>query len=428
MACWLRKRLMWAALAGATFASSTSIGRGEDPPKVGSTITLPIEGKGDCQFKVIKTEKQPDGSYFSELKDVKSGDTITLQTRPGNEAPTPPSTPSGDSKLPKAKPRTSDPLTPPISAIQEPTKEKDRHPFLHRLFGDSDKDRTPGAMPKTDSSADTGKKPGPLARLFGAKKPTTPSMPAATAGPVVKPSQPTPPPILPVPPGGLAANPAPAPALFPTPSTTNEPPRVMPARPQPPVQSQAVPSAPAFPVAPQTPAVPQPMPPSASTPPAPLPTVPTPVPALPSALPLPPLPAPVLPGAPIPVPPGGTSAARPIQIVVPAGYVPPGVAFDREVQPYVIALQTMTAPSARLSAAKALADGRHASTDGVKSVLFRAAQSDPCGEVRAACIGHLSMLGYFSPSFLGYIQSACEDTDPMVRDAAKAACAKMLRK
>jgi hypothetical protein len=120
--------------------------------------------------------------------------------------------------------------------------------------------------------------------------------------------------------------------------------------------------------------------------------------------------------------------ARPIQVVVPAGYVPAGVAFDREVQPFVIALQSMTAPSARLTAALGLAEGRHRSTDGVKGALFQAAQMDPCGEVRAACITHLCDLGYFNPHFLGYIQIACDDPDPQVREAAKSACGKMLRK
>jgi hypothetical protein len=142
---------------------------------------------------------------------------------------------------------------------------------------------------------------------------------------------------------------------------------------------------------------------------------------LPAATPsTPPLP-------PIPIPAGGASA-KPIQIVVPVGYVPPQVAFDREVTPWIISLQTMSAPSARLSAAKALAEGRHCSTDGVKSALFQAAKMDPCGEVRAACITHLCDLGYFDANFLGYIQTACEDTDSMVRDAAKNACAKMMRK
>ena len=115
-------------------------------------------------------------------------------------------------------------------------------------------------------------------------------------------------------------------------------------------------------------------------------------------------------------------------MIVPIGYVPVQVAFDRDVQPWVVALQTMTAPSARLTAATALAECRHASTDGVKGVLFLAARLDPCGEVRAACITHLCELGCFQPAFIGYIQAACRDADPQVRDAAKAACEKMLRK
>ncbi|MCI0705448.1 MAG: HEAT repeat domain-containing protein [Planctomycetia bacterium] len=130
----------------------------------------------------------------------------------------------------------------------------------------------------------------------------------------------------------------------------------------------------------------------------------------------------------IPIPPGGTSSAKPIQVVLPAGYVPPQVAFDRDVQPFVIALQTRPAPSARLTAAKALAEGRHCSTDSVKMVLFQSAKMDPCGEVRAACIDYLCKLGYFAPQYLDYIRMACDDIDPLVREAAKAACGKMLRK
>jgi hypothetical protein len=125
---------------------------------------------------------------------------------------------------------------------------------------------------------------------------------------------------------------------------------------------------------------------------------------------------------------GASSARRVPQAVIPAGYVAVHAANEREVQPFVTALQTMSAPSARLTAAKALADCRHSSTDGVKAVLFQAARLDPCSEVRAACIKHLCDLGYFEAQFLAHIRAACDDADPMVRDAAKAACAKMMRK
>jgi hypothetical protein len=153
------------------------------------------------------------------------------------------------------------------------------------------------------------------------------------------------------------------------------------------------------------------------------------VPSVPAPLPIPSVPA--APGGlpSIPVPSDGMSRVRATQVVVPVGYSGPAqVAYDREVRSWVISLQTMTAPSARLTAAEALAECRHRSTDGVKGALFQAARLDPCGEVRAACIAHLCDLGYFHPQFLGYIQAACNDTDPMVRDAAAVACAKMLRK
>ncbi len=444
MSKWFSKRWVWAALAGVGVTVSLASGRGEEPPKVGTTITLPIDGKADRQFKVLKTEKQPDGTYLSELKDVKTGETLSFLTRPGDDAPkgAKGAPTNKDTGPPKAKPRTNDPLTPPVTAMPDPMrgtdKEKDKRPILGRIFGDKDKTTAPPTTANASPAADA-KKPGLLGRVFGPKKPTGPSLPAATtgsgAGPLVKPGPSNPPPIIPVPPGGLTG--------------TNEPPRVMPPKPAtPPAPAIVVPQPPpATPVVPQPlPSFPTPTPPPLSiptipppvakptTPPLPIPSVPS-VPAVPKPVPAP-LPIPSIPVAPpaggglppIPVPPGGTSAVKPLQVVVPAGYIPAGVAFDRDVQPFVIALQTMQAPSARLTAAKGLADGRHRSTDGVKGVLFQAAQLDPCGEVRAACITHLCDLGYFTPQFLGFIEAACNDTDSMVRDAAKAACAKMLRK
>jgi hypothetical protein len=109
-------------------------------------------------------------------------------------------------------------------------------------------------------------------------------------------------------------------------------------------------------------------------------------------------------------------------------YVSQPLTFGRDVEPWVVSLQTMNSPTARLTAAKALAGCRDCSTEGVKSVLFQAARMDTSGEVRAACIKHLSDLGYFNPYFLGHIETACYDPDPVVREAATKACAKMIRK
>jgi hypothetical protein len=460
MARWFAKRWLWAALTGATVTFGMIAGRadGEGPPKVGSVISLNIDGKGERQFKVLKSDKQPDGTYLSELKDTKSGETITLVDNPG----TPPPTPTKPADQPKGKPRPTDPLLPAAGAA-DPAKDKDKRTGTSRFFGDKDKSPTPPAAAEPSDSGN--KRQGLFSRMFGPKKPTGPTMPSTQSGgmpaasaPPIKLSPSTPPPVLPTPPSGSAA----AKPLFPTPSgsaatkplppfpmtggaapITNEPPRVMPGKPVTPtpplVPAVPTPMIPAFPApTPMVPAVPTPMPPTVPVPmpsavPVPMPSaIPVPAPAVPVPTPLPAPPVSIPSGGsglpPIPVPPGGMSANRPIQVVVPAGYVPAGVAFDREVQPFVIALQTMEAPSARLTAAKALSDCRHSSTDGVKGVLFRAAQFDPCGEVRAACIGHLCTLGYFHPQFLGFIQVACEDVNPMVRDAAKTACGKMIRK
>lgn len=444
MSRWFAKRWVWAALAGATVTVGMAAGRADSdgPPKVGAVISLNIDGKGERQFKVIKSDKQPDGTYLSELKDTKTGETITLVDKPGETPPpAPPGAKPGEPSkapdapkdaAPKAKPRTSDPLTPPVSAAlpdaakeKDKEKDKDKRPVIGRIFGDKDKPAVPEQMPAPGAPE---KKPGLLGRVFGPKKPAAPAMPAAagaTAAPAVKPTPSAPPAVIPTPPGGVTG----------TPNTTAEPPRVMPPKPAPPAPAPMpsipapLPSKPA-PVSPPVPSIPVPMPlPSAGPPPVPAPAFPAPSVPVPAPLPAPsiptPLPAPGLP--PIPVPPGGTSSAAPVQVVVPAGFLPAGVAFDREVQPLVIALQSMDAPSARITAAKAMAECRHASTDGVKGALFQAAQLDPCPDVRAECIGHLCKLGYFSPHFLGFIQTACEDSSPVVRDAAKAACAKMIR-
>lgn len=427
MARWFNKRWAWAAVIGATVTVGFAAGRGDPPQKVGSTVSLNIDGKGERQFKVLKCEKQPDGTYLSELKDAKSGETITLLDKPDDVAPKGAEPPkktdppkNAPSTPPKAKPRTNDPLLPPVTTAlaDDMNKEKEKRPILGRIFGDKDKEKVPptttvNSPPKAEMPSDPAKKPGPWSRVFGPKKPSTPSMPAATVGPVAKPTPSAPPAVLPVPPGGLTGSSTPPPTF---PGGTSEPPRVTaPITPKPaPITPAPIP---AFP----TP-IPQPLP----TPiPSPAPVIP--VPALPA--PLPSVPPPAGGGLPpIPVPPGGTSSSKPIQVVVPVGYVPAGIAFDRDVEPFVIALQSMRAPSARLAAAKGLAEGRHRSAEGVKDVLFQAAQMDPCGEVRAACITHLCDLGYFSPHFLGHIQTACSDPDPMVSAAAKAACAKMIRK
>lgn len=451
MTRWFRKRLALAALVGATVTLGVASTRGADAPhKVGDVISLNFGG-GEKQVKVLKIEKQTDGSFHSEVKDQKTGETFTLVDRPENQPPagapkgTAPSAPAAPKppagQPPQAKPRTSDPLMPPTSATPDLTKDKakdaekdkEKRPVMGRLFGDRDKPASPA--PAANASAGTSasmkpaepteKKPGLMSRIFGTKKPNAPAastgaMPAAPSAP---PS--APPTVVPTP-GGLGRPSAP----FLPPAGTTEPPRAMPAT---------------KPVAPPSPVVSVPNAPSAA-PSFPTPA-PLPIPAVPS-IPAPLPSAPPLPG--IPALPGGTGSAKPTSGVMPAshavpvaptagaqkplvvtpplGVVPAGVAFDREVQPWVASLQTSILPSERLLAAQALANCRHCGTDGVKGALFEAAKRDPNGEVRAACISHLCKLGYFDAQFLAHIEAACHDTNEDVCAAAKAACAKMLKK
>src|SRR5262245_33257531 len=77
MSRWIRKRWVWAALAGVTMTVGFA-GRGDanPPQKVGDVITLNFEGKGERKFKVLKSDRQPDGNYLTELKDIKTGEQV----------------------------------------------------------------------------------------------------------------------------------------------------------------------------------------------------------------------------------------------------------------------------------------------------------------------------------------------------------------
>jgi len=74
---WHWKRWLWAgmfsttAVVGLTWAQTGS--NAPPPPvKVGDTITLKFKDGPDRQVKVLKTEKQADGSIMSEVKDMKA--------------------------------------------------------------------------------------------------------------------------------------------------------------------------------------------------------------------------------------------------------------------------------------------------------------------------------------------------------------------
>ncbi len=426
MVRWYWKRWVWSVVAGSTAMigmSAAQPGGTDAPPavpRVGDVITLKFRDGPDRQVKVLKTERQPDGSYHSEVKDTKTGETFTLVDRPGDALP-PPAGAAGKTSAPaaskpteqpKAKTSPNDPLIPPLG----------------KIFRDRDKDtskdgRTTTAKPTVPTPEPEPEKPGLLKRLFGKKQPTPPpavTVPASTAG---KSKGNT----------GPAGSSSPPP-VRPTPATTAEPPLVQPSRP----------------ITPPTPVVPAPV----AIPPAPASSAPAPLP-LPTVPPATPTPLGGLPT--IPLPPGGVSTAQPPGDVVPTRATvsptpvaapaapapstpdpapvrhplldptgsPVASALVREIQPHVTALQTGTSPTQRIMAARALAGGRHGSSDTVKAVLLSAAANDPNPAVRVRCIEELVTLGYYDPQFMSLLHRASTDPSKEVREAAAAALKQM---
>ena len=214
---WLLKRWTWAGVFGITAAVGLALGAGKEappsasaPPKVGDVIPLKFEKGPEKQVKILKSEKQADGSYQMEVKDLKSGEVFTLIDRThippapaksnskiANKTPEPIKAPettksvdiknktvdikkTTDIKKPtdakgmttefsaKAKSTFSDPLLPQIGAtMPESSKDKERKAVA------SSKPITaaaPATMP--ESAAEPQKKPGLFRRMFG--KDTTP--------------------------------------------------------------------------------------------------------------------------------------------------------------------------------------------------------------------------------------------------------------
>jgi hypothetical protein len=377
------------------------------PAKVGDVISLKFRDGPDRQFKVLQVEKQADGNYQYELKDTKTGETITLVDRV-LDAPLTQSTPQKNQgpAAPKLMPLPLTQPTPPAATpISPPLPQVAATPDVPPVKNppaktDTKQSTTAGVTTMPEQQQDQQKKPGLFARIFGPKKTTPPANTNAnstnatstsTSAAATKPSPQSP---------ALPPPVRPTPGLFPpTSGTSAEPPRVLPIQP----------------VAPSAPPLFQ----NSSPPPL--------APRVPAPAPIPP--APMVPGLPsIPItPPGGMSTNT--SGMIQASYSSPAsVAMIQEIKPYVIKLRTAPASSQRIYALQALAGCRHASTDAVKKVLFQACTSDPCPLVRACCIDELCKLGYFDPAFLTYLKIAYEDPSEDVHDAAKEALKKMTPK
>ena len=394
---WTWKRWVWSVVAGTAIAAAGVNTAGAELPKAGDTITLSFPGQPERKVTVVKATKKPDGSIETEVKDSKTGETFTiLDEAPDAKSPTPPAgakapAPPAPAKsvasvpvrpaaaptsvVPRAVP-TPNPAMPATPAMAAAKPEKSERRFFGRLFS-RDKDKGESRdVPAMPASADEGNRRGLLDRIFGRKSDPSPAQPEVMAAPaatrpLVVPSVPNSPAATPP----TTGSPTSTPSTPSTPSSTGEPPRVMPPKPS-------------------------------------------------SSIPLP-LPAkPVVPSS----PPQSRRPARPgepVQVILPVGYVPAQVAMAEAIKPFASGLANDPSPSGRMIAARGLAQGRYASSDEVKALLFQAAQSDPCPTVRADCMNYLCRLGYYDPAFLAHLRIACDDASEEVRDAAKAALARL---
>ena len=473
MVRWNWKRWAWAIAMGTALVSGTTVHA--EVPKVGETITLKFQGQPDRAVTVVKSTTKPDGSVETEVKDAKTGGTFMLidpapasTVKPAipSMPPAPivakppiakpaatstlPSLPTPVTSAPNFKPTTplatpSIPMplppsvVPPVSAkvlppippipsvnakpiavvakspaamLAEPpvVKALQSSPTTIPPMSESSRDKRPiGGRPGASGTAaptsptvtptleDSSKRPGMIGRLFGKKPTPSPAMPAVSTSSTTS---------------------VPSPSFNPpaAPRTNVEPPRIAPAKPVAPAPPGRF-----EPVLPPTPVVPPVAAPS--TVPGPV-LIPTPLPAKPVALPTPSIPIPLsIPSLPV-IPAVGTKPTTGAA-VTPASHTPIDMGLPEEIVPFATTLRDALAPSARITAAKALAEGRYGSANATKSVLFHAAQHDPCPAVKACCIEHLSKLGYFDPAFMTHLKACGDDASAEVRTAAMAAMVKM---
>ncbi|MCS7021477.1 MAG: HEAT repeat domain-containing protein [Gemmataceae bacterium] len=444
---WHGKRLwLWAAggLVTATGLTLAQGGRSEappPPPKVGDVITLRFHDGRDRTVKVLKTERQTDGSILSEVRDLKTGEVFNLLdppvgTLPGKAAATGKGGASnaGRPSLPPPPPtseaRSSSSNRPFFNwfrsgntgQVTDPAGEEKRPGLLQRIFGGRKKEAErlqPPPLVNIPPTPGSNRLPGrpdettaPARPLTGGRAPAT-TTPSTTSPPATFP--------LAMPPkGGAGSSPGGNGA-----PVSPEPPRARPAVPPASGSSSSGPATPATPI-PNPPAPPKPSSPAANpvSPPAASPALP-PIPDVP-AVPPPAVPVPPTPGVPVPPPPAA-SGINPTSAQLPGtpggSELPPAAA--RDLQPYVHSLRHAMAPSARALAARALAQSPYGTTPAIQNLLLHACQHDPAPFVRACCIDELSKLGYADPAFLSYLRQACQAHDDEVRLAAELALRKL---
>lgn len=149
----------------------------------------------------------------------------------------------------------------------------------------------------------------------------------------------------------------------------------------------------------------------------------------PSAMPVvAPMPAPTLAPAPIPAPMPANAvgvAGEPLKVSLPVGVVPVEFRMKNELAADAATLRSAMRPTQRQDAATALAEGRYGSSSEVKVILAGCAKSDPAPIVRAHCIDCLSKLGYAEADHVAYLRQCLMDSDDTVKTAAANALVKL---
>ncbi len=421
MTRWLCARGIAIVLACGTFTVAQSPA---PTPQVGDIFTFRTAGQPERKVKIVRIAPFSDGESLADVEDVASGAKYTIPAKvlmasartvarvPERVSATPPrpAESNGWPKTPKSNVKQAGfptSLPTPMPAKGTPS------PFEQRTITSTPK---PSATTGTTMLHGLGSALPPMPKPLTVTYPSYDGLPvprlATTDVPLIAPIPDGPivpkVPLAPVDPDTLPPMAPPTSGALILPGAIAEPTVEFPIQPPSLVPGGVNPSL--VPEAPTTadPPVPAPVAPALPNPivevvPRPLPIATQPMVRIET---LPPLPAPVT--------------------IVPVGLM--GAAANQmidETTPLLHDLTQALRPSVRERAATALAEGRYGWRTEVKAELARSAANDPATSVRAHCIQLLSKLGYHDSAYLDQLAGWAESDSVRVREAARAAMAKL---
>lgn len=376
-------RRMWAvaaasAVAGwataqtpssATASSAPAAAASKDAAAESGVMIFRSPGQPDRKVKLIKTTQLEDGRVVTEVKDVKTGETLYVASGTAAQ-PIKPKVVSTLAKDVVAKPTTFTKSVGDAPASTRPAKPQ-LAPTMPTSVAAPAVDLPSVTLPAPKTlKADAATEPQAII------KPTTTSKsPAAVAA------------IAPVTPPTVVKEPGRLSKAFSKPSAAKSE-TLVPAK-----STVLAPSA--MPVVAPSPA---PISTTTSTP-APIPT---------------------------PMPSNAVGVAgEPLKVSLPVGVVPVEFRMKSELAADAATLRLAIRPTQRQDAATALAEGRFGSSSEVKTILAGCAKSDPAPVVRAHCIDCLSKLGYAEADHVAYLRQCLMDSDDAVKTAAANALVKL---